>query len=206
MRDSRRAITGANLRSILRRRPERPPMKSPAALLAAVLFLLAACVPSSRRLAPTAAEPATTVYLVRHAEKASGTAPGLTPAGTARAAAYPTFFSETDLAAVYTTPTRRTRATAQPLADAKRLPLVEYASDADVGAFAKTLLATHAGETVFVVGHSNTVPAIANALLGEERYGNIDHEDYEQVIQVIKRGEAPGEGRVFRLSFPHGTR
>ena len=151
---------------------------------------------SRRLLAPA---PPTTVYLVRHAEKTLGTPPVLTPAGEARAAAYPTFFAETELAAVYTTPTERTRATAQPLADAKQLPLVEYASDADVGAFAKTVLATHAGQTVFVVGHSNTVPAIANALLGEARYGNIDHGDYEQVIQVIKRGEAPGEGRVFRL-------
>ena len=167
--------------------------------LAALLPLLA-CSPSTRRLAAWRAESSTTVYLVRHAEKASGTAPGLTPAGTARAAAYPTFFAETDLAAVYTTPTRRTRATAQPLADAKQLPLTEYDSDADVGAFAKTLLATHAGETVFVVGHSNTVPDIANALLGEERFGHIDHEDYQQVIQVIKRGEAPGEARVLRLS------
>ena len=176
-------------------------MKSIAELLTAALLLsLLACVPSSRRLAAWRAEHPTTVNLVRHAEKASGTAPGLTPAGTARAAAYPTFFAETDLAAVYTTPTRRTRATAQPLADAKQLPLTEYDSDADVGAFAKTLLATHAGETVFVVGHSNTVPDIANALLGEERYGHIDHEDYQQVIQVIKRGEAPGEARVLRLS------
>ena len=173
--------------------------KSLPALLAAACLLLAACVPSSRRFTSWQAERPTTVYLVRHAEKTTGTPPTLTSAGEVRAAAYVTFFAEIDLAAVYATPTERTRATAQPLAAAKQLPLTEYNSDADVRAFAKTLLATHAGQTVFVVGHSNTVPFIANALLGEDRYGNIDHEDYEQVIQVIKRGEGLGEGRVFRL-------
>lgn len=173
-------------------------MKTLLVLFAASLLSLLACTPAARP--SSASAKTTTLYLVRHAEKAAGTAPGLTPAGAARAAFYPRFFSDADIAAVYTTPTRRTRETAQPLAQAKGLPLTEYNSDADVRAFAKTLLTEHAGQTVFVVGHSNTIPDIANALLGEARYGNIDHEDYEQVIQVIKWGEATGEANVFRLA------
>lgn len=171
-------------------------MKAAAFLLVALASALA-CVPPARRASASAKT--TTLYLVRHAEKASGTAPGLTPAGAARAAFYPEFFAETDLAAVYTTPTRRTRETAQALAEAKALAPIEYDSDADVRAFAQTLLARHPGQTVFVVGHSNTIPDIANALIGEARYGTIDHGDYGQVIQVIKRGEALGESRVLRL-------
>ena len=148
---------------------------------------------------PLATGAPTTVYLVRHAEKAAGSAPGLTPAGAARADFYPRFFSAADLTAVYATPTRRTRATAAPLAAAKGLSVTAYDSDADVQAFAKTLLTEHAGQTIVVVGHSNTVPDIANALIGETRYAHIDHDDYTQVIQVVKRGDATGEGRVFLL-------
>ncbi len=165
-------------------------------LLVILAVLLAACTPRAK-LGTTDAP--TTFYIVRHAEKEMGTAPGLTPQGTARAEFYATFFEDVELAAIYSTDTRRTIATATPLAEAKGLSVTEYASGLEFDAFAKTLLAQHAGTNVFVVGHSNTVPLLINALSNTQDYTDIPHDDYEQLVQVITRGGATAEVRMFRV-------
>ena len=167
------------------------------ALLTLLPLLTLACAPAAR-LATATSEP-TTVYVVRHAEKESGSAPGLTPQGEARAGFYAAFFAETDLAAVYSTDTRRTLATARPLAEAQDLPVTEYASGLDFAAFAKTLLERHVGEAIFVVGHSNTVPLLVNALAKVDTHDDIPHDDYARLYQVVTRGGASAEVREFRV-------
>lgn len=112
--------------------------------------------------------------LVRHAEKASDDPrdPSLSAAGQARAAALATALRDAGVVAVYATQFRRTQQTAAPTAAAAGLELTvrpasgEVLQDAE--AFATELKARHAdGGTVLVVGHSNTIPALAAALLGE---------------------------------------
>ena len=66
--------------------------------------------------------------------------------------------------AVYATGDRRTQATAQPTAERHGLPVRTYEASVPADAFAAELRAAHATGTVLVVGHSNTVPAIASAL------------------------------------------
>lgn len=108
-----------------------------------------------------------TYLLVRHAEKDTRVArdPPLTAAGTARAQRLAERLRDTRLDAIYSSPTRRTRQTAQPVADRHRLAIVEY-NPVDAAAFADRLRAEHPRGTVLVVGHSDTLPPLARALCG----------------------------------------
>src|SRR4051812_20778195 len=108
------------------------------------------------------AEPATrqitTVILVRHAEKATGAAMSndapLNQAGMVRARELARVLAGTRVDAIYTTQYERTKETAAPLAADHRLePIV-----ADPATMAKVIKTKHAGQTVVVVGHSNTTP------------------------------------------------
>ena len=121
-----------------------------------------------------AAEAQTTVILVRHAEKADAPAndPPLTDAGRKRAERLAEYLHDAKISVVYTTPYARTRETAAPLVDAGKLKLVEtaYAGGADVFAkqVADRIRKDNVGQTVLVVGHSNTTPAVVKALTGVE--------------------------------------
>ena len=163
--------------------------------------LLTQCVPSPRRLAAST-QPPTTVYVVRHAEKASGSAPGLTPQGRARAEFYVEFFRAVDVAAVYATPTRRTQDTATPLATAKGLAVTNYPNGPTFATFGPELLAAHAGETIVVVGHGNTVPLLVNALSGETAYTDIPHDEYRRLYQVVVTAGARATVREFHVPIP----
>ena len=130
----------------------------------------------------------TTVILVRHAEKAQAqdSNPGLTAAGQARAAALVDVDSDGGVKAVYATEWCRTALTAEPTAVALELELAilrtttpgdqlsgcglshpfslldpNLASSADLAAH---VLSERRGQTVLIVGHSNTVPELIEAL------------------------------------------
>ncbi|HST43926.1 MAG TPA: phosphoglycerate mutase family protein, partial [Luteimonas sp.] len=119
------------------------------------------------------------VIVVRHAEKADdGSAdPALSPQGMARARALADQLASTPLAAVYATPLRRARQTAAPVAQRHGVAVRTYPADMAAAALAVQLRAHRTG-TVLVVGHSNTVPALASALcacpvaaIGDGTYG-----------------------------------
>lgn len=140
---------------------------------------LAGCLLAVAGLNPAPAQPAEpamtqTVILVRHAEKspAGGRDPTLSPAGEARAQALASTLAGAGVSAILVTPLQRTQLTAKPLAAARGLtPQVvpfpkEGGTAAHVAAVVAAVQAQPAGRTVLVVGHSNTVPAIVNALGG----------------------------------------
>lgn len=129
-----------------------------------------------------------TIYLVRHAEKAAGSDPGLTPAGQQRAEWLADYFEGNEVRVVYTTPYRRTRETAQPTAQLLGLEPVEY-DPRDLQAFAKQLIEN--GETSVVAGHSNTTPALVNALLGQERFYPLQDFQYDFIFRVTLHDENP---------------
>jgi broad specificity phosphatase PhoE len=109
-------------------------------------------------------EPAATFVVVRHAEKAQDDPRDPSPAGRARAERLAGMLADAPLAAVYATPFRRTRATAQPAARLHGLTVTTYDAAQPAAALAARLRASHARGTVLVVGHSNTAPALAAAL------------------------------------------
>lgn len=128
----------------------------------------------------TAALPAAgldTVYLVRHAEKADPWPQErdldafwpLSVAGMVRAETLAGRLEKAKIAAVYTSRTTRTLATAMPLVARLRVPVT--ADDASIhsdemSGFLARLREKHAGDAaVLIVGHSNTIPRLL-VLLG----------------------------------------
>jgi phosphohistidine phosphatase SixA len=115
-----------------------------------------------------------TVILVRHAERAAEPRadPPLSDAGQTRAAALAQALESAGVGSAIVTQFRRTRETAEPVLRARSLsPIVTAVAGgltAHVEAVAQALRARPAGETVLVVGHSNTIPAIIAALGGPE--------------------------------------
>lgn len=142
-------------------------MKMPltALLLSSFLFLSACASAPDAATAPDA-DASMTFVIVRHAEKVPDGSkdPPLTQAGHARAQALAQRLSTVPVIAVYTTPFQRTRQTATPTAQEHGLPLIEYDAKLPAAEFAAQLKQRHTGQTVLVVGHSNTVPDIAAAL------------------------------------------
>jgi len=131
-------------------------------------------------------EPELVVYLVRHAEKAIGPGPGLTDAGTARAAELAREMRDSDIEHVLSTDFRRTRATAQPTADALDLELELY-DPVDLAGLAARL--RQAGGRYLVVGHSNTTPELVG-LLGGEPGDPIDEQtEYDRLYVISIRNE-----------------
>mgnify|MGYP001332651032 FL=1 len=127
--------------------------------------LVAGC--AQRVRAQSAAADAPRVFvLVRHAEKAADSPddPSLSDAGRARAQRLARSLEGAPVVAVYATGYRRTQQTAGPTAAAHALAITTYDARRPAAAFAAELHAAQRHGTVLVVGHSNTVPAIAAAL------------------------------------------
>lgn len=134
----------------------------------------------------------TTFILVRHAEKdltQSTNDPDLSAEGKARAERLVQMLKKTEIQAIYSTPYKRTQQTVAPLASSKSLPVVSYQGNKleEVD----TILKQHAGETIVMAGHSNTIPQVVNYLLGEEKYRVMEDGDYGNIIvvSVVAKGK-----------------
>jgi broad specificity phosphatase PhoE len=138
----------------------------------------------------------TTVILVRHAEKASETEtdPPLSERGRARAEALAAALRDARLTGVIVSERRRTQETAAPSTPegvvAETISIRSGAAE-HARAVADRIRNRHAGGTVLVVGHSNTIPAIMTALgagplpeLCDAAYGNL-------FVMVIDREARP---------------
>jgi phosphohistidine phosphatase SixA len=149
------------------------------------------------------AGPAPLVLLVRHAEKAADPKddPSLTPAGMERARALASALRDAEVGAIITTELRRTRETARPLAEARGLtPEVVETRGGGMEAHARAVAAAvrrHAGATVLVVGHSNSLPAII-AALGGPRLPDICESVYGTLFVLVP---GAGEARLVRSRY-----
>lgn len=123
-----------------------------------------AAVPGST--GDTSSAEGTVLFLVRHAEKAAEPPedPPLTAEGRRRADVLAGLLADAGLDAVWSTDYERTRATAAPVAEGQGLG-VELYDPRDLAVLAATL--RDRGGRALVVGHSNTTPALVEALGGE---------------------------------------
>jgi len=117
----------------------------------------------------------TTYYLIRHAEKdqsdKTNKDPHLTEEGKKRAEKWANVFGDVKLDMVYSTNYNRTKETAEPTAKANNLEVTLYdPRKLNPEDFTKKTY----GKTVLIVGHSNTTPMLANALLNNKKYKQID--------------------------------
>lgn len=135
-------------------------------------------------LLPVAAPDLTTVILVRHAEKAASTAedPPLSAAGVARAAELARVLGGVPIDAIYTTQFIRTRDTAAPLARALGVePVAITAGKSYAADLAKTIREKHRGQTILVVGHSNSTSSLLREL-GVENPPRIEEAQYDDLF------------------------
>lgn len=136
----------------------------------------------------------TTIYLIRHAEKAVPAGdPDLSEEGRARAAQWSVWLGDKDITAIYSTPYKRTQQTALPLAQKLNQQVIAYSpSDIDL----KAIAARHEGQSVAIVGHSNTIPMYVNRLIGENIYPDIDEDEYGNIfIITLENGKVSHELR-----------
>lgn len=148
--------------------------------------VFAAALASLAFAATVLAQP--TVIVVRHGEKADDSKdPALSIAGEARAQRLADMLASSGVKAIYTTQFRRTQLLAQPLANRTGIvPTVVPAADG--AALIRQILAHRAGDTVLVVGHSNTVPAIVKAL-GVKQEVRVAEDEFDGLFIVVPRGE-----------------
>ncbi|MBK8100587.1 MAG: nuclear transport factor 2 family protein [Planctomycetes bacterium] len=144
-------------------------------------------------------EVATTVIVVRHAEKADdGDDPELSPAGRERAERLARMLQDLPIRAVFHSQYRRTAATVEPLCTALHVPAHAIAAAA-TKELAQKIRQQHRGQTVVVVGHSNTVPAILKDL-GVREPVTMTEKDYDRLFVVTIQGK---NARL--LPLRHGT-
>ncbi|RAJ17140.1 SixA phosphatase family protein [Olleya aquimaris] len=133
----------------------------------------------------------TTYYFIRHAEKnrsdATNKNPDLTTKGKRRAKLWQRHFKNKKLDAIYSTNYNRTLATARPTAEDQNLTITIYdPRNIDYQEFKNQTK----GQSVLVVGHSNTTPSFVNAIINQEKYQDIDDSiNYKLFIVTITDGK-----------------
>jgi broad specificity phosphatase PhoE len=155
---------------------------------------------------PQPARPSTIVLVVRHAEKASDAEDSpLTEDGARRSQALVRVAEGAGVSAIYTTQFRRNRDTAQPISDRLKIPVTELSiqdlqKPGDYGkTLAREITEKHAGQTVLVVGHSNTIPLILEALTGSP--APVDHAEYSDLFIVT----VPPSGAAKLIKAQYGA-
>tara|TARA_X000000368_G_scaffold412145_1_gene398085 strand:+ start:1281 stop:1775 length:495 start_codon:yes stop_codon:yes gene_type:complete len=117
----------------------------------------------------------TNFYLIRHAEKVrsdkTDSNPDLNEKGLLRAHNWKNYFSNKNISKIYSTNYKRTLNTIKPLALENGLEALIYsASDIEYNDFIKSNI----GETILIVGHSNTIPGFVNKLINDNYYDQIE--------------------------------
>ena len=139
-------------------------------------------------------EKTTTIYLIRHTEKADASPdPGLSEAGKARAAQWAAWFKDKDITLYYTTPYKRTSQTM--LAIAMAIDLVpgttltkEYRTYLPNELSLKEVANDNAGKNILIIGHSNTIPASVNKLIGKDVYKDIPENEFDNLYTITITG------------------
>lgn len=140
----------------------------------------------------------TAVYLVRHGEKeALGQDPALTAQGRQRAQNIATMLHKAGIAHIFSTPTARTRQTAQPLAERNGLKVELYDPRAPQALVAKV---KGLNGPVLVVGHSNTLSELVR-LFGGQPGAEIADNEYDRVYQLTPAANG-SVGTVVFTSLP----
>jgi phosphohistidine phosphatase SixA len=142
-------------------------------------------------LSAMAAAADTMIIVVRHAEKANDDPkdPNLNDAGNARAIRLATVLKDAQVKAVYVTQYKRTQQTAAPLAlldgmQAQVREVNQQNADTYVSDLLKEIKKKHHGETILIVGHSNTVPEIIKQLT-TKNIAPIAENEYDRIYMVI---------------------
>ena len=176
----------------LRRQPFLVPLGLPIALGLVLLAAVAWAVTSAST---------TTVYVVRHAEPASGADGSLSLAGELRAARLPEIFGSAPpglaIDGIVVSEDRATQETVRPLANALAVPVIVMPGT-DPAAIAGRALAEFRGGRVLVVGDAASVAAIVEELSGVA-VPPVGDTEFGVVYVVARPRYSPASVGVLRL-------
>jgi phosphohistidine phosphatase SixA len=162
------------------------------ASLALAFLLGVACTPAL-------SAQATTVIIVRHGEKmAESGDPDLSPAGQARAEALKSALAAFPVQGVFVTEYKRTQQTGAPSAAAAHVASIIIPARGGAKATADSIRRMPAGSAALVVGHSNTVGPIIEALGGPKLDDLCDQEYATLFVLELPAGASP---RLLRLNY-----
>lgn len=129
----------------------------------------------------------TIIYIVRHGEKdmsdAKNTDPELSVEGKERALALVKVLKREKLAAVYSTPYKRTQQTVAPCAQRNGVPLKTYGNK-EVQNLVETINSQYANQKVLIAGHSNSVLELIEALGGKRPVEKLNDNDYDFLFKL----------------------
>jgi broad specificity phosphatase PhoE len=148
----------------------------------------------------TFSRPLTTVILVRHAEKKlepDNPDPDLAPEGVERAQQIARVFADAGVNAIYATQYKRTQQTVKPLADRIGVP-VTLLDSKQTEQLVNQIQTTHRGQTIFIAGHNNSVPAIVS-VLSNQKLDQIPETEYDNlfIVTIYRFGKA----KVTKLKY-----
>lgn len=151
-----------------------------------------------------------TVYLVRHAERADEPRqdPPLNEKGTLRSQELARFLGQANIKAIFTSQFLRTRQTAEPLAKQANVAVTPISlslnpsnprmiSEQSTTEVTNKIL-ERAGESVLVIGHSNSIPDVIK-MLGGDVSPVIDEKKYDDLFVVTVY--AKGRAKVAHLKY-----
>ncbi|HMS98717.1 MAG TPA: histidine phosphatase family protein [Saprospiraceae bacterium] len=139
-------------------------------------------------------------YLIRHAEKdTQKTDPILSEAGIKRAERLTEIMRQSWLDAVYTTLTSRTMLTVDSITQYKGLSNNIYTNDNMKETFTEVMNSPSVNR-ILIVGHSNTIPPLANFLYGKTHFNKtIDDKTYDNFIIVVQQRDSTK--KVYELKY-----
>ncbi len=182
--------------------------------LAALALAAAVTLPSALQSPGAESEPRlpVTVLVVRHAEAEPSTAderdPALTEPGAERADALARLLAAADVTHLFASEYRRTRDTLAPLAARTGLAVAPRPARDHAG-IAAELRALPPGSIAVVAGHSNTVPALVEALGGRieglethPTHGALlGHDEHDRLFAVTLPGVPGAAPRAIELRY-----
>ena len=139
----------------------------------------------------------TTYYLIRHAEKDTSAAgstqmqanPPLSNQGKERAEKLAALMEKEGIDFLFSTDYLRTKSTLAPLATKIGKPIQIYSPNQQA-AWADTLRQPpFRGKKLLIAGHSNTIPILANLLIGQKKYENLADNEYGLIFQITIEGD-----------------
>jgi 2,3-bisphosphoglycerate-dependent phosphoglycerate mutase len=144
----------------------------------------------------SAAAAQSTIFVVRHAEKApsSDKDPNLSEAGSKRADSLAKLLKDANISTIYATEFKRTQQTGAPLAKALGIELTIVPAK-DTATLSAKLRDLHGN--ALVVGHGNTIPDLIKTL-GIADPISISENDYDNLF-VVTLGQPP---RMTRSHYP----
>ena len=151
-----------------------------------------------------------TVYLIRHAERADEprTDPPLTEKGTLRAQELARVLGNANIKAIITSQFARTKLTAEPIAKKLNVPVTSISLSLNPAnprmiaeqstAEVTNKILERGGESVLVIGHSNSIPDVIK-MLGGDVTPVIDEKKFDDLFVVTVY--AKGKAKVAHLKY-----